>query len=557
MSQYVIDKRDFFKGLSQSEEVGGFFRDMQGINLHSPLNVGVLMNNSKEIGVYSEGSATALTSPITQLVSLVNYTGTGANFRNFIVALSDNHAVQIRVDADNGETITDIITFAGINSENKTGAAVYKLGSQSTRNIGLFYSLANDIGVWDATTAFTNAGKWDGDFMSDTTNGPANASAIDAAPGGFRPMYWHKRHDILYWGSINGVDDFPQVDKFDANVGVRGTLTENALDLPKGWSIQDFGQLRDYLAILCVAPPRGGTDAESSQHTSKIFFWDGVKDSWNYETPEISDELVRLFNTDKGLFAIGKGDGISYYQVELEQVQRLNNWPKDEITIASGGRDGSDNANYGAIVAAGDELLFLGKDGANAHIFSLGDRFGLSSSKTLMKKFFLKSATGVGAIRLGDIVKATPTKYYASYWNDVDGSGTANAGDQYRIVRFSPANANTKEARIDTVELDSYFEGTGRLKKLNWIRFDIDELASGDILEIYKEIDYDGAWTRLDGSGSAGAENSIRESDFSGENRTAIKFTRQDQFRHLRLRFDWTGSSVKVRRVVVDFNYQE
>ncbi len=103
--------------------------------------------------------------------------------------------------------------------------------------------------------------------------------------------------------------------------------------------------------------------------------------------------------------------------------------------------------------------------------------------------------------------------------------------------------------------MDGYFGGHGRLKQLNWIRFDVEELATGDVLEVYKEIDYDGSWTRVDGTGSAAATNAIRYADLQSE--TTIGFTRSDMFRHMRLRFNWTGGAVKIRRIVVDFSYAE
>lgn len=540
MPQFVIDKRDFLKGLSQSEEIGGFFRNMQGMNLYSQSGIGVLMNNSGQSTVYSENSGTALTSPITQLI---HYGQTGSI--QAIAGLSNNHAVQIRLNAVNGEA-TSIITFSGSNSNDKRGAAMYHLGSQSSSGLGLFYADDTDIGVYEVSGTFTTEQKWNADFMSTV---PANASTVGSAR--YRAMYHHKRHDILYWNSGDGAGSIGQIDKFDANVGANGTLTENAFDLPEDWEIRDFGQLRDYLAILAITPLTGGSDDQFIQFRSKIFFWDGISDSWTYETPLINDQLIRLINTEDGLFAIGKGDGISYYQIELEQAKRLFNWPKDGIDITAGRRDGNDLANYGAITSIGNQLFFLGKDGNNAHVFSAGDRFGLSK-KILTKPFYLKTQTSTGVIDLGDLVAITPTKLYASYHDD-NGGGA----DQYRIVRFSPGVANTKDARADTVELDSYFGGIGRLKKLKSIRFDIEPLVSGDVLEIYKELNYAGSWTRLDGTSPAGADNSIRESDFSGENRATIKFTRADQFRHMRLRFDWTAGSVKIRRIVVEFEYGE
>src|SRR3990167_3473423 len=512
MAQFVIDKRDFLKGLSQSEEIGGFFRDMQGINIYSNSGIGVLMNNSKEVGVYSEGSATPLSSPVTQLIRS-SFSGTQVVF-----ALSSRHGIGLRMTGADTDTAPNIITFTGNNIGDKRGAAMYHLGTQSNSDIGLFYSFETDIGCYDITKTFTTQGQWNEDFMSTV---PASASTVASVT--FRAMYHHKRHDILYWnGGVN------KVDKFDANTGVNGTLTENCLDLPVNWEIRDFGQLKDFLAVLAVTPPTGGSDDANVQYKSKIFFWDGTSDSWTYETPLIHDHILRLVNTEEGLFGVGKGDGISYYRFEVEQAARLFNWvgAGSVIDLTTGRRDGNDLANYGAIDSIGNQLLFLGKDGNDGHIFTAGNRFGLAPDRVLGKAFFVKSSTGIGLLRMGDMVTVSPNKHYVSYWYDTDGSGTANAGDQFRIVRFSPGNANTQDGRADTVELDSYFGGVGRLKKLNYIRFDIDELASGDVLEIYKEIDYDNTWTRLDGTGSAGAENSIRESDFSGDSRTTIKFTR-------------------------------
>ena len=543
MSQYVIDKRDFLKGLSQSEEIGGFFRDMQGINVHSKSGVGILMNNSSVSTVYSEASATALTSPITQIIGPIGLGGTSSI--KSVIALSNNHAVRLQLSGADSETIS-IIEFAGGNSIDKTGAALYHFGSQSSSGIGLFYSSASDIGAYDTSGTFTTEQKWNVDFM---TTVPANDGAPVLGSRKVRYMYHHRGHDILYF---NGGTGQGNICKFDANIGVNGTFSEDVLDLPKDWEVRGFGQLRDYLAILAVNPLTGSADDPFMQFRSKIFFWDGIKDSWTYETPEIADDLLRLKNTEDGLFAIGKGDGITYYQIEFEQAKRIFNWVGN-VDITSGRRnDDNDLAYYGAVESSGNELFILGKDGNDVHIFTAGDRFDLSSKKTIRKTFFVHSQTNTGIVDLGDLLTISPTRIYASYHDDNGGSA-----DQYRIVRFSPGNANTTDARTDTVELDSYFGGIGRLKKLNWIRFDIEPLKTGDVLEVYKELNYAGSWTRLDGTSPAGAENSIRESDFSGENRTTIKFTRGDQFRHMRLRFDWTGGSVKIRRIVVDWDYAE
>lgn len=540
MPQYLIEKRDFLKGLSQSEELGGFFRDMQGINVYSQSGIGVLMNADGQTTVYSESSATPLQSMVTQLIPYSNPTST-----QNILALSSNRGIGIRLTGADAETTPNVITFTTAdNKSDKRGAALYHLGSQSSNNIGIFYSKDTDIGVYDVTKSFTSETQWNGDFMSTV---PAGASTISSAT--FRAMYHHKRHDILYWNSGSAGN---QVDKFDANTGVNGTLSENALDLPVEWEIRDFGQLRDYLAILAIHPRSGGSDDANIQFRSKIFFWDGISDSWTYETPLIHDQIVRLVNAEEGLFGIGKGDGVSYYRLELEQAVRLFNYPKAGLDITAGRRDGNNLANYGAVTSVGNQLFFMGLDGGNAHIFSAGNRFGVAPDRVINKTFYLKSVTGTGVVYLGDLAIVSPNKIYASF-QDTNGA----SADQFRIVRFSPGVANTKDARVDTVELDSYFGGSGRLKKLNWIRFDIEELVSGDILEVYKEIDYDNTWTRLDGDSSAGAGNSIRESDFSGEGRTTIKFTRSDIFRHLRLRFNWTGGSVRIRRIVIDFNWNE
>ena len=532
MPQYVIDKKDFLKGLSLSEELGGFWRDMQGIDVYR--TPGVLRPAVILGSVYSESSSPALTTPITQLIP-TNVDGS----IQAVIALSNAHAVRIRLNAADSENVATTVVFSGANAADKLGAAIYRLGSASSNRPALFYSLDTDIGMYDFSLAFGTNGNWDDNFMSTI---PASGAAIGSER--FRAMYHHKRHNILYWNDGN------EVDKFDALTGVNGTLTQSALDLPVEWEIRDFAQLRDYLAILAVNPPTGGSDDQFIQVNSKVFFWDGISDSWNYETPLIHDHIVRLLNTEGGLFGVGKGDGISYYQFELEQSRRIFNWlgTGSAIDITAGRRDGNDLASYGGITAAGNQILLLGKDGNNAHVLSLSNRFNLKQI-VLNKLYYLKTAAGT--IDLGDIVAVSPTKIYASIHDD-NGAGA----DQYRVVRFSSGNSSETVARGDTVELSNYFERTpGRKKRINYIEFYTDELASADVLEIYKEIDYDATWTRLDGAGSAGAENSIRESDFSGENRTTLKFTRTDPFRFLRLRFDFTAGNIKVRRIVVDFDY--
>ena len=538
MPRYVIDKNDFLKGIAISEETGGFWRDQNGIDVYR--TPGLLRPGVTSGSVYSEASATALTSPITRMVFADDSASPNSGIA-YIVALSTNHGVRIRINAADSETAA-VVAFSGNNAAAKEGAAFYKLGSASSSRPALFYSLDTDIGMYDTSLDFTVNANWDDNFMSSV---PANASSIVSTT--FRTMYHHKRQDVLYWNSGSSGN---QVDKFDANTGVNGTLTENALDLPAGWEIRDFAQLRDYLAILAITPnlTTVATDRAFIQPKSKIFYWDGVADTWNYETPVIEDRLMGLFNNENGLFAYGVGDGISYYQLELEQANRLFNWPGtgNTIDLSAGVRDGNDVANYRAVATRGRQSFILGKDGNDAYIFAIGNRFGLPFG--IHKPYLLKTAAGT--VDLGDIVAVSPTKIYASYHDDNGASA-----DQYRVVRFSSGNSSSTASTADTVELDSYFGGFGRMKKLKSIRFDFDKLASGDQIDLYKEVDYAGSWTRIDGGGSTAATNRIAYADLGAI--STAHYNGADKFRHLRLRWNFVAGNAKIRRIVIEFDYND
>lgn len=531
MPRYTLDKREFLKGIGLSEEIGGVWADQQGIDFYR--KPGVLQAGFAKATVYDETEATALTSPITEMQFF------GDSAIGAIIALSKNHGVLLRLSGNTSET-ESVIAFSGAGAADKRGSAMYKIASG---NRALFYSLETDIGMYDVTLGFTTEANWDHDFMSTI---PASAATVGVAQQ--RPMYHYRRSDKLYWG-----DGANKVDQFDANTGANGTLTKNALDLPGEWVIQDFGYLQNYLAILAVTPTYLGSDISRMRLHSKVFFWDTFSDSWSYESPLIPDHLLRLANDGPGLFGVGKGEGLSLYQIGLEDANPLVNWtPPNEntITLDSGRRDGNDEAHDGAFIPLGGQFLALAKDGNDAHVISLGSKVR-GMPFVLNKPLFAKAAAGT--IDLGDIIAATNNRYYVAIHDDNGASA-----DIYRIIRFSSADGSDTGSFVETVELDSYFGGDGREKTANYIEVQFEPLGATDLVDVDYEKNLSGTWTDIAATAALSAfGGSSASTTTPGTNGTNWVFDKLSigNFKQLRLKFTLTAGSPKIRRIIVGFDY--
>ena len=186
MAQYVLDKRSFIKGLSLSEELGGPFRDMQGVNVYSQSDVGVLMNANTVVTRYSESQLA--NSLFTHILMRSDASG--------IIALSCSLAVGTSITGDNADSFGTLAggQFTGANLADKRGAAIYHLGTQSQSDIGVFYALETDIGVANLTRAETVL--WNADFMSTVPSGASVLGSMNV-----RHLYVHKKQDILYWNT--------------------------------------------------------------------------------------------------------------------------------------------------------------------------------------------------------------------------------------------------------------------------------------------------------------------------------------------------------------------
>jgi hypothetical protein len=510
--------------LQQRLQVGGFWADLKAVDPFR--KAGVFRPGFGAATVIDKDTATpdATTSLIRYLVKS-KAVGGGRVF----YGLSSTKAFRVVV----GSSTTDApISLAFASAQDIRGAAAYKIANG---NDALFYAFDTDIGMYDQTLTFNEEASWDHNFMSTIPTGASTLSNSSTV----HPLYHFKKTDILYIGAENIID------QFDANVGANGTLTKNALDLPKGLQIVDISQLGDYLAILAVTK----RDLYVKP-TSHVFFWDTYSSSWTYDY-EIQDHVRKLVFDRGKLYAIGEGDGLNVYQLYLREAVLKESFT-GTIALDAQRRDGNDEGT-GTMAAASNGLILIGAlHDNNFHIFNYGHKkAGIPFS--LGKMLYVRTA--VGTIDIGDILFMKPDRIYLS-WQDDNGA----AADDYNLTRFSSLDGSQAGSYGDTVELDNYFGGSGRLKTLKKIRVEFDPLASGEYFSLYYTKDYGTSYRYIvDNTAASTRISNNTASTIQVGSATSYEFLNSEigLFRQLNLRLFSESGDVKIRKVIIYWDYAD
>jgi hypothetical protein len=284
--------------------------------------------------------------------------------------------------------------------------------------------------------------------------------------------------------------------------------------------------------------------------TSHVFFWDTYSSSWTYDY-EIQDHVRKLVFDRGKLYAIGEGDGLNVYQLYLREAVLKESFT-GTIALDAQRRDGNDEGT-GTMAAASNGLILIGAlHDNNFHIFNYGHKkAGIPFS--LGKMLYVRTA--VGTIDIGDILFMKPDRIYLS-WQDDNGA----AADDYNLTRFSSLDGSQAGSYGDTVELDNYFGGSGRLKTLKKIRVEFDPLASGEYFSLYYTKDYGTSYRYIvDNTAASTRISNNTASTIQVGSATSYEFLNSEigLFRQLNLRLFSESGDVKIRKVIIYWDYAD
>jgi hypothetical protein len=325
------------------------------------------------------------------------------------------------------------------------------------------------------------------------------------------------------------------------------------LDLPKDIQIVDIKELGNYLAILGVFGRN--TSTLEGLCRSHIFFWDTYSPSWNYDYP--LEDHVRKLVYDRGkLYAIGEGSGLNLYQLGLDGAVLRESFlatsaAGEALISLDAQRRNTNNLGVGTAALANNGLILIAaKHNNNLHVFSYGSQANVP--KVLNKMLFGREA--VGTVDIGDILFINARRFYLS-WQDDNGA----AADDYNLVRLGPTGGQSG-AYGDTVELDNYFGGSGRLKTLKKIRLEFDPITSGDYFSLYYTKDYGTSYRFIvDNTGSKTRISNDVASTIQVGSATSYEFLNSEigLFRQLNLRLYSDYGNPQIRRIIVYWDYAD
>ncbi len=502
MPQWVIDKNDFVKGMATSQEVGGFFSHMIGIDIYrSHLTTNVQWYNP--VGALRSSFAGTDIAGATVTTNIHQFVKYNDGTTQFLYGFGGAKGYKINTGTD---SVTAITTAAGFDN----GAA-------------LFHSTKTTTGDYIYVSSTTESRRlrlsddtWDPDSAAQHTF--TNSSA-------FHPKF--VKNSIMWMGDVD------HLDKMEKD----GTATDNVFDIPPQYTIVSISEWDRYLVI-------GASVGTNSVNTlsSRVFFWDMLSDSWVFDIV-VDDAIVELKNKDGILYMLTTGNDFCWHQ-----------WTGNRFAPLA---VVSDNTSVMVIEGAGKSVVDFDRgrvfwpvyditytDSTNKlELWSHGNRY--PELPNVITKPYKIVHEGAGGLGTGAFATGTRGKYYAAYENISPAT--------FHLIVFK--NGNETAATATTVELDGYFGGSARLKTLNFIRFEFSPLESGDDISVYDATDLASSFTRLDGEASAGVKNSIRHADLGAVTSHRMDITKQFRELMLKINFESGTGDVAIRRIIIDFDY--
>lgn len=493
--KYILTEDDFLTGLSISQQKGGLWDDMRGIELYEK---GVYPSG---VGVLKPGWPGASLGTVNGLIKRWAKYNDGSNQYNFGVA--DEYAYRIK----------DPFVFTELSTESGADKGCAKCEISGTDYI--YVATSSNLA---RITTLTGTMVWDNN--SDSYYGDFNNSGGHPA---------HTMDDVTWWGDGN------EVAKLEAD----GTFTANALDLPDDYTIVSISEYDKYLAILAVR----GLDALTQE--SRIFFWDMSSTTWNFD--RVIPKIISGLDNHGGiLYALSVFFDFTIYYYTGSVFKRIDYYRGRGVKSSASYLDrdmfdlSDETFNFIAELTDSDE------EEDQIDVYSWGNNFNRSDiPKVVNKPCLVDSGSGtIGSITTG----------YAGYRIVAYNDGTNDKLVGFYTGEQTGAFANTID--LDAYFAGRITgEGYGRKKTINWIRVDFQPLASGDLMTLKYAKDYSRTFANICDT-TAGSQAGYT-ADGAVTSKTFNQNFNIGDFRHLKLQFYFNTGNVRIHKVVIDWDYAD
>lgn len=413
---------------------------------------------------------------------------------------------------DGGGNSYKAITSVSLSYFGENRLVMYK--TNDTPYLFYAYGLASgfDIGRYDLSSTF------DDDFMSTVPTGSSTFASNDQKA----------RHPLLEWNSLLWFGNGRYLGKYDGTSagGTNGTVYATHLDLGAGWEITALFPTGNYVGI--IARRSSVTDGGLSATFSRVFFYDGVSDNYNYFI-ELSEHLVEAITNSNGrIFLVGNGRNTASQFMQLSQngSDILANL---KVSVAGTYK------NFGSGITMAtlrDRVLFnLSTTGAGV-ILSYG-RNKATEQNALSFPFLVSTATSV-SVRM--VKQVTNNIFYIGWY---DGSSV------YYLSKFDLSGSTYGTAKYKPGYIDF-----GQKVRVNYAKFYFKPLVSGDSVTPTIDTDYGTSNALKDPNGNTTISFTNDKGVITGK-----KFKTALDCHAFRPALSWTSGGTAFSKIEVDFSY--
>jgi len=388
-----------------------------------------------------------------------------------------------------------------------TGAnAVYKLAIYAISGTNYLLYAWRDTGTKGDVGIYNLADTFNDDYLS--TDVGSGAAALQDAP-----------IDMLEWKTYMFIGHGRYVGRFD---GPNDTWNATKLDLGQGWEVTKLFPTQSYLGICAWKKHSSGG---SYRTESRVFFWDGTSDSFNYWVPIGDNKISTAFNKDGQILLFTYGRDLAATLREMTQtgadkIRKLKTPISGTVTnFTAPGQNAVDN--FGNRVIFGTEHL----------VWSYGqEERGHPMAITIPWGVAYADNSAIGAVKT-----VFYNKVFISY-------SYINGGSKYYLLKAR--TGNSPRATYKGIYTD-----LGQKARVNYVKFYFKPLESGDSVTPTLNVDYGTSVTLTDPNGNT---------TISYANDGAItskKFWVKKDCHAFRPEISWTSGGVAFSKIVIDYDF--
>ena len=334
-------------------------------------------------------------------------------------------------------------------------------------------------------------------------------------------------HPMIEWNSLLWIGDGQHVSKYD---GSNDAITLDVLSLGSDWEITSLFTTNNYLGICAW---RKGVVTAFTE--SKVFFWDGNSETFNYSIPITDNKITASINFN-GKIYLSTATRNPYGQVGLLTSNGFKPLLKLYMKVA-GSLITMAGPTIGSMAVA-QNRIFVGDSTKRSSIISVGGEIDDRNQIYLPYLFSTNTSDWIGFIK-----QANTANIYVG-WRD------ATASKDY----FYTINPNS--ATKGTATYKAGYTDFGQKVRINYIKYYFKPLASGDSVTPGLDLNYGETVPKAQPTLVDNAGNST----ITFANDKAIthkKFMVGRDCHAFRPTLAWTGGKTAFSKIVIDYTFIE